>query len=226
MTTRVLVVDDQELVRSGIVMIVDHQEDLEVVGEAIDGADAIAKARTLRPDVVLMDLRMPKMDGVESTRRIVELDTLNPIRVLILTTFDDDELVYASLRAGASGFLLKDAPPRELTDGIRTVAQGQSLLAPRVTRRIIERFVSQRPADPDLQRRATSLSEREQEVLRLLAHGLSNAEIGERLFVGEATVKSHVSHILDKLGARDRAQAVALGYEAGLIKLGSTEQGG
>jgi len=226
MTTRVLVVDDQELVRSGIVMIVDHQEDLEVVGEAVDGADAIAKARTLRPDVVLMDLRMPRMDGVESTRRIVELDTLNPIRVLILTTFDDDELVYASLRAGASGFLLKDAPPRELTDGIRTVAQGQSLLAPKVTRRIIERFVSQRPADPDLQRRAISLSEREQEVLRLLAHGLSNAEIGERLFVGEATVKSHVSHILDKLGARDRAQAVALGYEAGLIKLGSTEHGG
>jgi len=226
MTTRVLVVDDQELVRSGIVMIVDHQEDLEVVGEAVDGADAIAKARTLRPDVVLMDLRMPNMDGVESTRRIVELDTLNPIRVLILTTFDEDELVYASLRAGASGFLLKDAPPRELTNGIRTVAQGQSLLAPRVTRRIIERFVSQRPVDPDLQRRATSLSEREQEVLRLLAHGLSNAEIGERLFVGEATVKSHVSHILDKLGARDRAQAVAFGYEAGLIKLGSAEHGG
>jgi DNA-binding NarL/FixJ family response regulator len=221
MTTRVLVVDDQELIRSGIVMIVDHQEDLEVVGEAIDGADAIAKARTLRPDVVLMDLRMPNMDGVEATRRIVQLDTLNSIRVLILTTFDDDELVYASLHAGASGFLLKDAPPRELTDGIRTVAQGQSLLAPRVTRRIIERFVSQRPVDPDLRRRAASLSEREQEVLRQLAHGLSNAEIGERLFVGEATVKSHVSHILDKLGARDRAQAVAFGYEAGLIKLGS-----
>lgn len=225
MTTRVLVVDDQELVRSGIVMIVNHQEDLEVVGEAIDGADAIAKARTLRPDVVLMDLRMPKMDGVEATRRIIALDMPSPIRVLILTTFDDDELVYASLRAGASGFLLKDAPTRELTDGIRIVAQGQSLLAPRVTRRIIERFVSQRPRDPDLLRRASSLSEREQEVLRLLAQGLSNAEIGERLFVGEATVKSHVSHILDKLGARDRAQAVALGYEAGVITFGSTGQG-
>ncbi len=221
MTSRVLVVDDQELVRSGIVMIVDHQEDLQVVGEAVDGAEAVAKARSAHPDVVLMDLRMPKMDGVEATRRIVALDPVNPIRVLILTTFDDDELVYASLRAGASGFLLKDAPPRELIDGIRVVAAGQSLLAPRVTRRIIERFVAQQPSDPALRRRADGLSEREQEVLRLIAQGLSNAEIGGALFVGEATIKSHVSHILDKLGARDRAQAVALGYEAGLITHGS-----
>jgi DNA-binding NarL/FixJ family response regulator len=221
MTTRVLVVDDQELVRSGIVMIVGHQEDLEVVGEAVDGADAVSRARSLRPDVVLMDLRMPRMDGVEATRRIVALDTVDPIRVLVLTTFDDDEFVYASLRAGASGFLLKDAPPRELIEGIRVVAGGQSLLAPRVTRRIIERFVAQRPRDPDLVRRGESLSERERDVLRLLAQGLSNAEIGEALFIGEATVKSHVSHILDKLEARDRAQAVALGYEAGLIPLGS-----
>jgi DNA-binding NarL/FixJ family response regulator len=151
------------------------------------------------------------------------MDTATPIRVLILTTFDDDELVYASLRAGASGFLLKDAPPRELTEGIRVIVDGQSLLAPQVTRRIIERFISQGPGDPDLQRRAATLSERELEVLRLLTQGLGNAEIGERLFVGEATVKSHVSHILDKLGARDRAQAVAFGYEAGLIKLGSVD---
>jgi DNA-binding NarL/FixJ family response regulator len=221
MTTRVLVADDQELVRSGIVMIVDHQDDLEVVGEAVDGVDAVAKARSIHPDVVLMDLRMPRMDGVEATRRIVGLDAVDPIRVLVLTTFDDDENVYASLRAGASGFLLKDAPPRELIEGIRVVAQGQSLLAPTVTRRIIERFVAMRPTDQDLLRRAASLSEREREVLRLLAQGLSNAQIGQALFVGEATVKSHVSHILDKLEARDRAQAVAFGYEAGLIAPGS-----
>jgi DNA-binding NarL/FixJ family response regulator len=218
MSIRVLVVDDQELVRTGFTMILNNQSDIEVVGEAPDGARAVEVARALQPDVVLMDLRMPVLDGVEATRRILALAAENPARVLVLTTFDDDESVYAALRAGASGFILKDVPARELAGAIRVVAAGQSLFAPSVTRRIIERFV-ERPAavDKDLQRRAGSLTEREQEVLRLVSTGLSNAEIGERLFVSEATVKSHVSHILTKLVARDRAQAVAMAYEAGLI---------
>jgi DNA-binding NarL/FixJ family response regulator len=209
---RVLVVDDQELVRAGFVMIIDHQSDLEVVGEAADGAEAVAQARTLQPDVVLMDLRMP-----------VALAAAHPIRILVLTTFDDDQSVYASLRAGASGFLLKDVPPRELADAVRVVAAGQSLFAPTVTRRIIERFVAQRPLDKNLQRRAELLSEREQEVLRCVGKGLTNAQIAGRLFVGEATIKSHVSHILGKLGARDRAQAVAFAYEAGMLPIGSLD---
>ena len=220
---RVLIVDDEELVRAGFVMIVDHQADLEVVGEASDGLAAVERARELRPDVVLMDLRMPKLDGVEATRRIGELEIDPPPRVLVLTTFDDDESVYASLQAGASGFLLKDVPARELAEAIRVVAAGQSLLAPRVTRGIIERFVAQHPADKALQKRAELLSERELEVLRFMGKGLTNAEIGGRLFVSEATVKTHVSHILTKLGARDRAQAVAFGYEAGLIVPGSLD---
>jgi DNA-binding NarL/FixJ family response regulator len=218
MSIRVLVVDDQELVRSGFAMILNHQPDLEVVGEAPDGLKAVELARTLKPDVVLMDLRMPVMDGVEATRRILAMPAESPLRVLVLTTFDDDESVYAALRAGASGFILKDVPARELAGAIRIVAAGQSLFAPSVTRRIIERFV-ERPAavDKDLRRRAESLSEREREVLRLISTGLSNAEIADRLFVSEATIKSHVSHILTKLVARDRAQAVAFAYEAGLI---------
>lgn len=223
MSIRVLVVDDQELVRAGFVMIIDHQPDLEVVGEAADGAEAVEQARTLQPDVVLMDLRMPTVDGVEATRRIVALAAAHPIRILVLTTFDDDQSVYASLRAGASGFLLKDLPPRELADAVRVVAAGQSLFAPTVTRRIIERFVAQRPLDKNLQRRAELLSEREQEVLRCVGKGLTNAQIAGRLFVGEATIKSHVSHILGKLGARDRAQAVAFAYEAGMIPIGSLD---
>lgn len=218
MSIRILVVDDQELVRTGFTMILDHQPDLDVVGVAHNGAQAVEMARTIEPDIVLMDLRMPVMDGVEATRRILAMPTEHPIRVLVLTTFDDDESVYAALRAGASGFILKDVPARELAGAIRIVVAGQSLFAPSVTRRIIERFV-ERPAtvDRDLQRRANSLSEREQEVLRLVSTGLSNAEIGDRLFVSEATIKSHVSHILTKLVARDRAQAVAMAYEAGLI---------
>lgn len=218
MSIRVLIVDDQELVRTGFAMILNHQPDFDVVGEAPDGARAVNLARTLKPDVVLMDLRMPVMDGVEATRRILALTMESPVRVLVLTTFDDDESVYAALRAGASGFILKDVPARELAGAIRVVAAGQSLFAPSVTRRIIERFV-ERPAavDKDLKRRTDSLSEREQEVLRLVSTGLSNAEIGEKLFVSEATVKSHVSHILTKLVARDRAQAVAMAYEAGLL---------
>ena len=218
MSIRVLIVDDQELVRTGFAMILNHQPDLDVVGEAADGARAVELARTLTPDVVLMDLRMPVMDGVEATRHILAMPTETPVRVLVLTTFDDDESVYAALRAGASGFILKDVPARELAGAIRVVAAGQSLFAPSVTRRIIERFV-ERPAtiDRDLKQRADSLSDREQEVLCLVSTGLSNAEIAERLFVSEATIKSHVSHILTKLVARDRAQAVAMAYEAGLI---------
>jgi DNA-binding NarL/FixJ family response regulator len=221
MSIRVLVVDDQELVRTGFAMILAHQPDFDVVGEASDGASAVELARTLRPDVVLMDLRMPVMDGVEATRRIVAMTGEGPIRVLVLTTFDDDESVYAALRAGASGFILKDVPARELAGAIRVVAAGQSLFAPSVTRRLIERFV-ERPAavDRDLRRRADLLTEREMEVLRLVSTGLSNLEIGERLFVSEATIKSHVSHILTKLDARDRAQAVAIAYEARLITPG------
>jgi DNA-binding NarL/FixJ family response regulator len=220
MSVRVLIVDDQELVRSGFAMILNHQPDLEVVGEAGDGARAVDLARSLKPDVVLMDLRMPVMDGVEATRRILSVPMETPVRILVLTTFDDDESVYAALRAGASGFILKDVPARELAVAIRVVAAGQSLFAPSVTRRIIERFV-ERPAavDRDLQRRAEQLTDREREVLRLVSTGLSNAEIGDRLFVSEATIKSHVSHILTKLDARDRAQAVAFAYEAGMIRL-------
>lgn len=223
MSIRVLVVDDQELVRTGFAMILNHQSDLEVVGEAPDGAQAVELTRALKPDVVLMDLRMPIMDGVEATRRIASMANEKPVRVLVLTTFDDDESVYAALRAGASGFMLKDVPARELAHSIRVVAAGQSLFAPSVTRRIIERFVERSATvDRDLQRRAQQLTEREQEVLRLVSTGLSNAQIADRLFLSEATIKSHVSHVLTKLVAKDRAQAVALAYEAGLISRGGS----
>jgi DNA-binding NarL/FixJ family response regulator len=221
---RILVVDDQELVRAGFVMMLNHQQDLDVVGEASNGIEAVDRCRTLQPDVVLMDLRMPKMDGVEATRRIVNAAVTVPTRVLVLTTFDDDESVYASLKAGASGFLLKDVPPRKLADAVRVVASGQSLFAPTVTRRLIEKYVSNQPFDREMVRRVESLSDREQEVLRWIAKGLTNADIAARIFVSEATVKSHVSHILTKLVARDRAQAVAFAYEAGLLKSGSSEE--
>ena len=223
MSVRVLIVDDEELVRTGLALIVDHQPDLEVVGEASDGVRAVEEARRLQPDVVLMDLRMPTLDGIEATRRIGKLEAANPIRILVLTTFDDDESVYASLQAGASGFLLKDVPPKDLIEAVRVVAAGHSLLAPKVTRVIIEKFVARHPVDAGLQQRAELLTERELEVLRFVGKGLSNAEIGEQLFVSEATIKSHVSHILTKLGARDRAQAVALGYEVGSLQVGSLE---
>jgi len=222
-SVRVLIVDDEELVRTGLALIVDHQPDLEVVGEASDGVRAVEEARRLQPDVVLMDLRMPTLDGIEATRRIGKLEAANPIRILVLTTFDDDESVYASLQAGASGFLLKDVPPKDLVEAVRVVAAGHSLLAPKVTRVIIEKFVARHPVDAGLQQRAELLTERELEVLRFVGKGLSNAEIGEQLFVSEATIKSHVSHILTKLGARDRAQAVALGYEVGSLQVGSLE---
>lgn len=211
----VLLADDQRLVRSGFRMILRADAGLEVVGEASDGVEAVTLARELRPDMVLMDVRMPRVDGIEATRQIAAMD--EPPRVLVLTTFDLDEYVYAALRAGASGFLLKDAPEERLTTAIRVVADGGSLFAPSVTRRLIEEFARRAPrSEADL----SSLTERENEVLRLVARGLSNAEIGSTLFVSENTVKTHVARVLMKLGVRDRVQAVVLAYESGLVTPG------
>jgi DNA-binding NarL/FixJ family response regulator len=215
---RVLLVDDQELVRSGFAMLLGAQDDIEVVGEAGDGAQGVEQAAALRPDVVLMDVRMPVMDGIEATRRITALDP--PPRLLVLTTFDLDEHVYAALQAGASGFLLKDAPATELVRGVRVVAAGDALLAPSVTRRLIEEVApagAARSKPPGLD----DLTTKEREVLGLLARGLSNAEIAEAMYVGEATVKTHVGHVLTKLGVRDRVQAVVLAYEAGVVRPGA-----
>jgi DNA-binding NarL/FixJ family response regulator len=215
---RVLVADDQALVRAGFRAILEAQEDLEVIGEAADGAEAITIGQELRPDVVLMDVRMPGVDGIEATRRLLR-DGDGP-RVLILTTFDLDEYVYEAMKAGASGFLLKDAPRDQLVGAVRTVAAGDALLAPALVRRLVEDFV-RRPAPgarppADLE----GLTERELEVLTLIARGLANAEIAARLFVSEATVRTHVTHILAKLRLRDRVQAVVLGYESGLVRPG------
>lgn len=221
MSIRIVVADDEELVRAGFRMMLDSKPDLDVVGEAADGAEALEIARRLQPDVVLMDIRMPGMDGIEATRRISELDTGSPIRVIVLTTFDDDEYVYGSLRAGASGFLLKDTPPAELVRAVHEVVEGRSLLSPSVTRKVIERFASAPGADPVLLERVGRLTERETDILKLVAQGLSNAEIGGRLFVSEATVKTHVSRVLFKLEVRDRVQAVAVAYETGLVHPGS-----
>jgi DNA-binding NarL/FixJ family response regulator/class 3 adenylate cyclase len=217
---RVLIVDDQALVRAGFRMILDSEENLEVVGEASDGREAIAEARRLRPDVVLMDVRMPEVDGIEATRTLLGAEAVDT-RVVMLTTFDMDEYVYEALRAGASGFLLKDVPPEQLVAGIRAVASGDALLAPSITRRVIEEFV-QRPPGSVRQRPAKldDLTARELEVLKLLARGLSNAEIATELFVSETTVKTHVAHVLTKLGLRDRVQAVVLAYESGLVEPG------
>jgi len=217
-TVRVLIADDQALMRGGFRMIVDAEDDLEVVGEAIDGADAVRRFEALRPDVVVMDVRMPTMDGIEATRRITAVDP--PGRVLILTTFDLDEYVFDALRAGASGFLLKDRPPEELVAAIRLVAAGEALLAPTVTRRLIERFAHM-PPDPAPPRGLGELTDREREVLVLMARGRSNAEIAGDLFVAETTVKTHVGRVLHKLGLRDRAQAVVLAYESGLVHPGA-----
>lgn len=216
---RVLVVDDQALVRTGFRMIIGAEPDLEVVGDAADGDAATVLAASLRPDVVLMDVRMPVLDGIAATRRIME--TRPESRVLILTTYDLDEYVYDALRAGASGFLLKDAPPEQLVDAIRVVARGDALLAPRVTRRLIEEFARRTPARVPAGS-LDELTEREREVLRLIARGLSNAEIAATLVIGETTVKTHVARILDKLGVRDRVQAVVVAYESGLVTPGSS----
>ena len=217
MSVRVLLADDQAMVRAGFRMILESHSDIEVVGEAEDGEQATAAARRLRPDLVLMDIQMPGVDGLEATRRITTAPDLDT-RVVILTTFERDEYVFDALRAGASGFLLKNAPPEELVHAVRVVSHGDALLAPSVTRRIIERFASQ-PAttDPDAGAELDRLTEREREVLRLLACGRSNAELAAELFVGEGTIKTHVSSMLSKLGLRDRVQAVVFAYESGLV---------
>ena len=219
MTIRVLVVDDEELVRTGLRLILDAEPDLVVVGTAADGVQAIAEARRLLPDVVLMDIRMPGLDGLAATRQIIGGTDPLPCRVVILTTFDVDEHVYEALRAGASGFLLKDVPADQLAHAIRVVAAGEALLAPSVTRRLIAAFAGPRSAEPGPVRLPgiEELTAREVEVLELLAEGLSNVEIGARLFVGEATVKTHVARILMKLGVRDRVQAVIAAFRAGLV---------
>lgn len=222
MTIRVLVVDDQALVRSGLRMIVDAQPDLEVVAEAADGHEAIEAYRRSRPDVVLMDIRMPNLDGVEATRRIAGPDVPAAERasVLILTTFDLDEYVVDALRAGASGFMIKDAPPAELARAIRVVAAGDAMLAPSVTRRLIGTFVGRGQTQAS---RASleQLTEREIDVLKLLARGLSNAQIADELVLGEATIKTHVARVLDKLELQNRVQAAIVAYETGLVELGT-----
>ncbi|MGH2698829.1 MAG: response regulator [Actinomycetota bacterium] len=217
---RVLIADDQALVRTGFRMILDAEDDVEIAGEASDGLEAIAAAQSERPDVILMDVRMPNMNGIEATRQIVEKNDVDRIRVLILTTFDLDEYVYDALRAGASGFLLKDAPPEELVHAVRVVARGDALIAPSITKRLIEE-ISQRPAQPATPPETLdSLTQRELEVLQLVARGLSNHEIAEELFVSETTVKTHVGRVLMKLGLRDRVQAVVLAYESGVVQPG------
>lgn len=219
MTIRVLVVDDQVLVRAGFRMILDAEDDLVVVGEAGDGLEAIAAVLATAPDVVLMDIRMPNLDGVEAAARIQQLELGHQPRVLMLTTFDLDEYVFAALRNGASGFLLKDTPPDTLVEAIRSVARGDALLAPTVTKRLIEDYV-RRPGPASATTMPPGLSdltEREREVLRHIARGRSNAEIARELYLGETTVKTHVGRVFMKLGLRDRVQAVVLAYEAGLV---------
>jgi DNA-binding NarL/FixJ family response regulator len=215
---RVLIADDQDLVRAGFAMIIDSREDLDVVGEAGDGVQAVALAKQTHPDVILMDVRMPRMDGIEATRQLVGAD--HPARIIMLTTFDLDEPVFAALRAGASGFLLKDIRPDELAAAVRVVARGDALLAPTVTRRLLDRFAGELPggAPP---RALDALSAREIEVLTLVARALSNDEIAERLTLSRATVKTHLSAILFKLGLRDRVQAAVLAYECGLVRPGT-----
>jgi len=219
---RVMVVDDQALVRTGFSMILGAEPDIEVVGEAANGAEAVERARTLRPDVLLMDIRMPVMDGVEATRMLAGPDVGDPLRVLILTTFDLDEYVFDALRAGASGFLLKDTPPEELAAAVRIVAAGDALLAPSITRKLVAQFASQPEPEPVVTVDLEHLTEREREVLVLMARGLSNGEIAGELIVGETTVKTHVGRILMKLHLRDRVQAVVLAYESGLVRPGAS----
>ena len=224
MSITVAVVDDQALVRSGFAVMLGLQDDIEVVGEASDGAAAIEIARTHRPDVILMDIRMPGVDGLAATKAIVDSADW-PVKVLILTTFDPDEYAYRALRAGASGFVLKDISPEDLVAAVRTVADGGALLAPSVTRRLISRFAAPPSLDSSVVSRLDRLTSREREVLVAVAAGLGNIEIAEELFVGAATVKSHVSSILTKLGLNNRAQAVAFAYESGLVKPGDSDIG-
>ena len=214
MSIRVLVADDQSLVRGGFRMLLAGEQDMEIVAEASNGLEAVEKAARFHPTIVLMDIRMPELDGLEATRRILEADA--EARILILTTFDLDEYVYEALRSGASGFVLKDEPPEQLLAAIRTVAAGEALLSPSVTMRVIKQFARKpRPAPP---KEFDQLTSREQEVFRLIADGLSNVEIGQQLFISDTTVKTHITHILQKLGLRDRVQAVVLAYQTGLFE--------
>jgi DNA-binding NarL/FixJ family response regulator len=219
-SVRVLVADDQALVRSGFRKLLEAESHIEVVAEAADGLEAIEKARLHRPDVVLMDIRMPRLDGLQATARLLAL-TAPPPRVIVLTTYDLDEYIFDALKAGASGFLLKDSPPEELISAIHVVAAGEALLAPAITRRLIEAFVSVPRVSREAERQLGSLTPREAEVLHLVARGLSNAEIAAELHLGEATVKSHIGNLLMKLDLRDRVQAVVLAYESGLVTPGS-----
>jgi len=216
MSVRVLIADDQALVRAGFRKLLESAPDIEVVGEAADGQEAVDKARRVRPSLVLMDIRMPRLDGIEATRRLASDG--ESMRVLILTTFGLDEYVYEALRAGASGFMLKDAPPEELLAAIQVVARGDALIAPAVTRSVIEEFVRRSPSPAPEPPALADLAAREREVLELLARGLTNAEIAKRLVVSDGTVKTHVAHVLAKLAVRDRVQAVILAYETGLVR--------
>lgn len=229
MTVRVVLADDQSLLRKGFRMILEAEDGIEIVGEAADGSDAVRLVELYRPDVVLMDVRMPVLDGIEATRAITTSAAGDETRVLILTTFDLDEYAFRALRAGASGFLLKDVPPAELVGAIRTVARGDAVVSPRVTRRLLEEYADKLPdlssngdgsesSPDDVHPALSQLTEREREVLLAVADGLSNAEIGERLYVSEATVKSHVGRLLAKLGLRDRVQAVVFAFQSGLVR--------
>lgn len=224
MTIRILVVDDQELIRDGFAMILDLQEDMDVVGQAGTGIEAVEAAQIHRPDVVLMDIRMPEMDGLEATRSIIDHADW-PVRVLILTTFDPDEYVFEALRAGASAFVLKDIPRTELVAAVRVVADGGALLAPSITQRLIGRFAERLATDTAVASRLERLTDREREVLAAIGGGFDNAEIAEQLFIGVATVKTHINSVFAKLGLRDRAQAVVFAYESGLVELGEQDVG-
>jgi DNA-binding NarL/FixJ family response regulator len=218
MSIKVLLVDDQAMVRAGIHMILEAENDIHVIGEAEDGAKAVAAARKLKPDVILMDIQMPLLNGLEATRQLTQMPG-NIWRILILTTFERDDYVFEALRAGASGFILKNAPPEDLIAAVRVVAEGNALLAPSVTRRIIHEFAQRTPRN-GLKEKLNGLTEREIEVLRLIAKGKTNAEIAADLFVGETTVKTHISNLFTKLDLRDRVQAVVYAYESGLIQPG------
>jgi len=220
MSIKVLIADDQSMVRAGFRMIIEMQNDMEVVGEAADGAETIAAVKKLKPDIVLMDIQMPGMDGLEATRRIVEMHDEVPTKVLILTTFERDDYIFEALRAGACGFLLKNATPEDLVAGIRTVAEGNALLAPSVTRRVIARFAGQ-PKSRDYTDSLSRLTTREVDILKSIARGKTNAEIAQELFIGEATVRTHVSNLLSKLDLRDRVQIVAFAYESGIVQPGN-----
>ena len=216
---KVLLADDEGLVRSGFKVLLDLEDDITVVGEATNGAEAVERARAARPDIVLMDIRMPKLDGIEATNQIAKTHGLQHVRILILTTYDTDAYVFKALQAGASGFLLKDAGPAELLHAIRVVAAGDALLAPRITRRLIAQFTAQRMVAQAGVNRLAVLTAREREVLVLVGQGLSNDEIGAKLFLSPATARTHVSHAMVKLGARDRAQLVVIAYQTGLVSL-------